>query len=50
MKCDSLIELYYTVLAIDRCTALELYDDLVDGVITAKEFKERLETVVNDDN
>ena len=50
MKCDSLIELYYTALAIDRCTALELYDDLVDGVITAKEFRERLETVVNDDN
>ena len=50
MKCDSLIELYYTALAIDRCTALELYDDLVDGVITAKEFKERLETVVEDDN
>ena len=37
-------------LAIDRCTTLELYDALVDGVITAKEFKERLETVVNDDN
>lgn len=50
MKCDSLIELYYTALAIDRCTALELYDDLVDGVITAKEFRERLETVVEDDN
>lgn len=50
MKCDSLIELYYMALAIDRCTTLELYDDLVDGVITAKEFKERLETVVEDDN
>lgn len=50
MKCDSLIELYYTALAIDRCTALELYDDLIDGVITAKEFRERLETVVEDDN
>ena len=37
-------------LAIDRCTAMELYDDLVDGVITAKEFKERLETVIEDDN
>ena len=35
---------------IDRCTALELYGDLVDGVITAKEFKERLETVIEDDN
>ena len=50
MKCDSLIELYYTTLAIDRCTALELYDDLIDGVITAKEFRERLETVIEDDN
>lgn len=50
MKCDSLIELYYTALAIDRCTALELYDDLIGGVITAKEFRERLEMVVNDDN
>lgn len=50
MKCDSLIELYYTALAIDRCTALELYDDLIGGVITAKEFRERLETVVEDDN
>ena len=50
MKCDSLIELYYMALAIDRCTALEMYDDLVNGVITAKEFKERLETVVEDDN
>ena len=50
MKCDSLIELYYMALAIDRCTALELYDDLVDGVITAKEFKERLEAVIDDDN
>lgn len=50
MKCDSLIELYYMALVIDRCTTLELYDDLIDGVITAKEFKERLETVVNDDN
>ena len=50
MKCDSLIELYYMALAIDRCTVLELYDDLIDGVITAKEFKECLETVVEDDN
>ena len=50
MKCDSLIELYYTALAIDRCTALELYDDLIGGVITAKEFREHLEMVVNDDN
>ena len=50
MKCDSLIELYYTALAIDRCTTLKLYDDLIDGVITAKEFRERLETVVEDDN
>ena len=50
MKCDSLIELYYTALAIDCCTTLELYDDLIDGVITAKEFRERLETVVEDDN
>ena len=37
-------------LVIDRCTALELYDDLIGGVITAKEFKERLETVIEDDN
>ena len=37
-------------LAIDRCTAMELYGYLVDGVITAKEFKERLETVIEDDN
>lgn len=36
--------------AIDRCTTLELYDDLVDGVITAKDFKERLEAVIDDDN
>ena len=36
--------------AIDRCTALELYDDLIDRVITTKEFKERLETVIDDDN
>ena len=50
MKCDSLIELYHMALVIDRCTTLELYDDLVDGVITAKEFKERLETVIEDDN
>ena len=50
MKCDSLIDLYYMAWDIDRCTALELYDDLVDGVITAKEFKERLETVIEDDN
>lgn len=50
MKCDSLIELYYMALGIDRCTTLELYDDLVNGVITVKEFKKRLETVVEDDN
>ena len=50
MKCDSLIELYYKALAIDRCTTLKLYDDLIDGVITSKEFKERLETVIEDDN
>lgn len=50
MKCDSLIELYYMALAIDRCTTLELYDGLIGGVITAKEFRERLETVINDDN
>lgn len=50
MKCNSLIELYYMAWAIDRCTALGLYDDLVDGVITAKEFKERLEAVIEDDN
>ena len=50
MKCDSLIELYYKALAIDRCTALELYDDLINGVITAKEFKVCLETVIEDDN
>ena len=50
MKCDSLIELYYMALAIDRCTTLELYDDLIDGVITAKEFKKCLETVFEDDN
>ena len=48
MKCDSLIDLYYMAWDIDRCTALELYDDLADGVITAKEFKERLETVIRD--
>ena len=48
MKCDSLIELYYMALAIDRCTALKLYDDLIDGVITAKEFKKCLEMVVED--
>ena len=50
MKCDSLIELYHMALAIDRCTAMELYGYLIGGVITAKEFKERLETVVEDDN
>ena len=50
MKCDSLIELYHMAWGIDRCTALKLYDDLVDGVITSKEFKERLETVIEDDN
>ena len=50
MKCDSLIELYYKALAIDRCTTLELYDDLIDGVITSKEFKVSLEMVVEDDN
>ena len=50
MKCDSLIELYYMALAIDCCTAMELYDDLIGGVITAKEFKERLEMVIEDDN
>ena len=37
-------------LAIDRCTVLKLYDDLIDGMITAKEFKKCLETVVEDDN
>ena len=50
MKCDSLIELYYMALAIDRCTALEMYDDLIGGVITAKEFRERLEAVIEYDN
>ena len=50
MKCDSLIELYHMALVIDRCTALELYGYLIGGVITAKEFKERLETVIEDDN
>ena len=50
MKCDSLIELYYMAWVIDRCTALELYDGLIGGVITAKEFKERLEAVIDDDN
>ena len=50
MKCDSLIELYYMAWVIDRCTPPPLYDELVDGVITAKEFKERLETVIEDDN
>ena len=48
MKCDSLVELYYMALAIDHCTALELYDDLINGVITAKEFRKCLETVVED--
>ena len=50
MKCDSLIELYYMALVFDRCTTLELYDDLIGGVITAKEFKKCLETVVEDDD
>ena len=50
MKCDSLIELYHMALVIDRCTALELYGYLISGVVTAKEFKERLETVIEDDN
>ena len=50
MKCDSLIELYHMAWVIDRCTAMDLYGYLIGGVITAKEFTERLETVIEDDN